>query len=52
MTPHICIDFWAKFAQGCIQGGAKIGQRGVPFTKGLLLQTGRLQQQTKCIAII
>ena len=24
MTPHICIDFWAKSAQGWIQGRAKI----------------------------
>ena len=23
MTPHICIDSWAKPAQGWIQGGAK-----------------------------
>ena len=23
MTPHICIDSWAKSAQGWIQGGAK-----------------------------
>ena len=28
MTPHICIDFWAKSAQGWIQGRAKIGQGG------------------------
>ena len=26
MTPHICIDFWAKSAQGRIQGRAIIGQ--------------------------
>ena len=51
MTIHIWIDFWAKSAQGWIQGWAKKGH-GVPFSKGLLLQTGRLQQQTKCIAII
>ena len=25
MTPHICIDSWAKSAQGWIMGGAKIG---------------------------
>ena len=25
---HICIDFWAKSAQGRIQGGAKIGYGG------------------------
>ena len=23
MTPRICIDFYAKFAQVCIQGGPK-----------------------------
>ena len=28
MTPHICIDSWAKSAQGRIQGGAKIGPGG------------------------
>ena len=25
MTPHICIDFWAKSAKGRIQGRAIIG---------------------------
>ena len=33
------------------QGRAKLGH-GVPFFKELLFQTGRLQQQTKCIAVI
>ena len=28
MTPHICIDSWAKSAQGWIQGRAKIGPGG------------------------
>ena len=28
ITPHICNDFWAKFAQGWIQGRAKIGHEG------------------------
>ena len=28
MTPRICIDSWAKSAQGWIQGGAKIGPDG------------------------
>ena len=28
MTPHICINSWAKCAQGWIQGGAKIGPGG------------------------
>ena len=51
MTSHICIDSWAKSAHGWIQGGAKIGPGG-PFSKELLLQTGRLQQQTECIAVI
>ena len=27
-TPHICIDSWAKSAQGWIQGGTKIGPGG------------------------
>ena len=27
MVRHLCIDFLANFAQGWIQGGAKIGQR-------------------------
>ena len=52
MTLHICIDSWAKSAQGWIQGGAKIVPRGGPFSKELLLQTGRLQQHTDCIAVI
>ena len=38
MTPHICIDCWAKSAQWWIQGRAIIGQWG-PFSKGLLLQS-------------
>ena len=38
--------FSARSAQGLIQGGAKIGHGG-PH----LLQTGRLQQQTECIAV-
>ena len=43
--------FSARSAQGRIQGGAKMSH-GVPFFKKLLLQTGRLQQQTECIALI
>ena len=31
MTSHICIDSWAKSAQGWIQGGAKIGRGGGGF---------------------
>ena len=33
MTPHICIDFWSKSAQGRIQGRAIIGQWWVPTPK-------------------
>ena len=33
-------------------GRGKNRSRGVPFFNELLLQTGRLQQQTKCIAMI
>ena len=33
MTPHICIDSWAKSAQGWIQGGAKIGPGGSLFQR-------------------
>ena len=52
MAPHLWLDFSANPAQGWIQGGVKIGHGGVPFFKKLLLQTGRLQQQTQCIAMI
>ena len=45
------VVFLARSVQGRIQGGAKIGH-GVPFFKKLLLQTGRLQEQTECIAVI
>ena len=33
-------------------GQGKNRSRGVPFFKELLLQTGRLQEQTECIAVI
>ena len=33
-------------------GQGKNRSRGVPFFRKLLLQTGRLQQQTECIAVI
>ena len=33
ITPHICIDSWAKSAQGWIQGGAKIGPGGSLFKR-------------------
>ena len=52
MVPYKCFCFSARSVQGRIQGGAKIGHGGVPFFNELLLQTGRLQQQTKCIAMI
>ena len=56
MTSHICIDSWAKSAQGWIQGGAKIGPGG---GGGSLLQRtsssdrkAAVQQQTECKAVI
>ena len=44
--------FFGQIRQGADPGQAKLGHGGVPFFKELLLQTGRLQQQTKCIAVI
>ena len=38
MTLHICIDFWAKSAQGWIQGRAKIGHGGSPSTKNFFFR--------------
>ena len=53
MVPYKCCCFLARSVQGRIQGGAKIGHGGgVPFFNKLLLQTGRLQGQTECIAMI
>ena len=43
------------FSAGSTRGGSRAGQKevmGVPFFKKLLLQTRKLQQQTKCIAMI
>ena len=58
MVPYKCCCFSARSVQGRIQGGAKIGHGGggggggVPFFNELLPQTGRLQQQAECIAMI
>ena len=46
-----CCYFWPDPPRG----GSRVGQKyvtGVTFFKKLLLQTGRLQQQTKCKAMI
>ena len=52
-VPYKCYCFSARSAQELIQGGAKIGHGGgVRFFNKLLHQTGRLQQQTECIAVI
>ena len=56
MVPYKCCCFSARSAQGRIQGGSKIGQKGSPssrnfFFEKLLLQTWRLQWQTKWIAM-
>ena len=39
------------FRPGANPGWGQNRSRGVPFFKKLLLQTGRLQRQTKCIAV-
>ena len=38
MTRDICIDSWAKSAQGWIQGGAKIGHGGFPSQKNFFFR--------------
>ena len=38
MTPHIFIDFWAKSAQGRIQGKAIICQWGAPSSKNFFFR--------------
>ena len=50
-SPLQVLLFFGQIRPGRIQGGAKLGL-GVPFFNELLLQTGRLQQQTECIAVI
>ena len=44
--------FFGQIRQGADPGRGKNRSRGVPFFRKLLLQTGRLQQQTECIAVI
>ena len=44
--------FFGQIRPGMDPGRGKNRSRGVPFFKKLLLQTGRLQQQTECIAVI
>ena len=38
MTLHICIDSWAKSAQGWIQDGTKIGPGGFPSPKNFFFR--------------
>ena len=53
MVPYKCYCFSARSVQGRIQGWAKIGHGGhLLLINELLLMTGRLQQQTECIAMI
>ena len=49
-VPYKCCCFSARSVQGRIQIGTKIGH-GVPFFEELL-QTGKHQQQTECIAVV
>ena len=44
--------FFGQIRHGADPGRGKNWSRGVPFFKKLLLQTGRLQEQTECIAVI
>ena len=44
--------FFGQIRPGADPGRGKNRSRGVPFFKKLLLQTGRLQEQTECIAVI
>ena len=44
--------FIGQIRRGADPWRGKNRSRGVPFFKKLLLQTGRLQQQTECIAVI
>ena len=43
---------FSQIRPGADPGRGKNRSRGVPFFRKLLLQTGRLQQQTECIAVI
>ena len=59
MTPQLCLGTSAKSAEGWIQGKAPGSIQGKtrhnvmsmmgPFSKGPLIQSGRLQQQTEFI---
>ena len=44
--------FFGQIRPGADPGRGKNRSQGVPFFRKLLLQTGRLQQQTECIAVI
>ena len=44
--------FFGQICPGVDPGLGKNRSQGVPFFKELLLQTGRLQQQTECLAVI
>ena len=51
MVPYKCCCF-RQILPGADPGRGKNRSRGVPFCKKLLLQTGRVQRQTECIAMI
>ena len=52
MVPYKCCCFSARYAQGGIQSGTKIGHGGSPSSRNFFFRTGRLQQRTECIAMI
>ena len=52
IAPHLWLDFSANSAEGWIQGGAKIGQRGVPSPKDCFFRLEGYKLQSECIAMI
>ena len=44
--------FFGQIRPGADPGRGKNRSQGIPFFNELFLQTGRLQQQTECIAMI
>ena len=51
-APLQVLLFFGQICPGADPGWGKNRSLGGPFFKELLFQTGRLQQQTKCIAVI
>ena len=54
IVTHLCMGFSANSTEGRIHGGKIAKNRSMrgSFSKGLLLQIWKLQQQTECMAVI